>query len=177
MKKWIEKNTFINNKAKELRCDIPKSERWFICELSKAQIGIKFKNNRKFLGRIPDFISKKHKIIIEVDGNVHDLTSVKLIDKIKDDLYKNNGYTVIRVLAYSNKSFIECLDKINDIVKITPKKKKKKKTKKINNINNSISKLESKVRSEIHKGVPRYKIANKMRISKSIIDKIIKEKL
>jgi very-short-patch-repair endonuclease len=111
--------------ADKLRRNLPKSEKWFLDELNKRKIEIPdLKSNEVFGLYIPDFIVHDLRLIIEIDGSIHEMEEIKERDKLKDEFYLNNGYKVIRVIAYSDESLIECLSSILD--SIDAKKKSKK---------------------------------------------------
>jgi len=52
---------------------------------------------------IADFICLEHKIIIEVDGSIHDIPEVLLLDRHKEKLLENRWY---RVLRFTNKRIL-----------------------------------------------------------------------
>ena len=181
--KWVPKSKYVKQKAKELRQNKPRSEVWFLTLLAKERLDIKFKNNIPFQGKIPDFICKKHKLIIEVDGSVHKKEEVIEKDKVKDSIFKGVGYDVIRVEAYCENSFKRCISILKNEYRIgtkRPKNKKIKKSKKINksklkNNHKNISRDEliNYIKYELGLGTTRVKIARKLQISKTIIDAAI----
>lgn len=121
----INKRIPINEFARNLNKKLPKSELWFINELSKSKIIIKFSRNKPLEYYIPDLINKQYKIIIEVDGNIHDSKEIQLKDKKKDKFYKAKGYLVIRVKAYDSEEFNKCLSIIKSRIKKRSKQVKK----------------------------------------------------
>ena len=46
---------------------------------------------------IPDFICYKNKIIIEVDGSVHNLKEVYILDKVKERYLQKQWFKIIRI--------------------------------------------------------------------------------
>lgn len=48
-------------------------------------------------GWIVDILFTKERVVIEVDGSVHDRPEVKERDKIKQESLERNGYRVVRV--------------------------------------------------------------------------------
>lgn len=101
--------------GKQLNQSRPKSETWFIGEMKKADLRFPFEENVTFAGFIPDFISKHYKVIVEVDGSIHELEEIKKKDESKDKRYKSLGYTVIRVKAYDKESLEKALKKLKEI--------------------------------------------------------------
>lgn len=57
------------------------------------------------LGYVPDFAHNLLKIIIEVDGTVHNTTAGKRRDARRDNIFRLNGYSVLR---FSNAQVIYC---------------------------------------------------------------------
>ncbi len=116
----LTKKSFLKKVAKRLNDDLPKSEKWFLNKYKKSGINIRFISNSPFLGYIPDLINKEFKIIIEVDGSIHENDDVKKKDIEKDIKYKKHGFTVIRVIAYNEESY---LDALKTLKQFEPKKK------------------------------------------------------
>jgi very-short-patch-repair endonuclease len=48
-------------------------------------------------GWIVDFLFTKERVVIEVDGSVHDRPEVKARDRVKQESLERNGYRVVRV--------------------------------------------------------------------------------
>jgi len=90
--------------AKSLCDNLPKSEQWFLDQLSERNIRVELKSNVPIFGYIPDFINKEYKFVIEVDGSIHNLPEIKAKDKKKDAAYKRAKYKVFRVVAYDKQS-------------------------------------------------------------------------
>ncbi|MDC0506207.1 DUF559 domain-containing protein [Candidatus Gracilibacteria bacterium] len=45
---------------------------------------------------IPDFVCKTHKLIVELDGSIHDLDEIYQLDNVKQELLEAQGYKVLR---------------------------------------------------------------------------------
>ncbi|MDD2871961.1 MAG: DUF559 domain-containing protein, partial [Candidatus Gracilibacteria bacterium] len=60
---------------------------------------------------IPDFYCHEMKIILEIEGSVHNLKEIYLLDKYKKELLNNKGYKVIRIKNEDIKN------NINDVLK------------------------------------------------------------
>lgn len=110
--------------ADKLRANLPKSEKWFLDELKRRGIDLPdLKSNEVFGLYIPDFILHDLRLIIEIDGSIHERDDIKKRDEMKDEFYKNNGYKVIRVIAYDDSSFMNCLSDV--LASIDSKNKRK----------------------------------------------------
>ncbi|HYM19663.1 MAG TPA: endonuclease domain-containing protein [Candidatus Kapabacteria bacterium] len=66
---------------------------------SRRVEGIKFRREVPIEGYIADFFCFEHKLIIEVDGDVHDKVDVKQHDEIRQVHLESQGYKVIRFSA------------------------------------------------------------------------------
>ena|GEM_PF-4200021 len=45
---------------------------------------------------LPDFSCKKYKVIVELEGNAHDIEKVYLLDEVKEKLLEADGYKILR---------------------------------------------------------------------------------
>lgn len=112
------KRNWVRTKANELNNNLPKSERWFLKRLKEKGILLKnfdLKPNQELFEKIPDYVSHKYRVIIEIDGSIHELKHVKENDKKKDKLRTKLGYQVIRVKAYNEISLSSCIYKLKDL--------------------------------------------------------------
>lgn len=93
-----------------LNANCPKSEKWFR-ELYMAHFYSKMDEfNKPFKSKyIPDVLNIVFNYVIEIDGSLHETPEQKEKDRIKDEFYKSHGYTVIRIQAYNNNSYIEAI--------------------------------------------------------------------
>lgn len=98
--------------ALKLNENMPKSEVWFLKEVEKINITLYFTQNQPFGRYIPDFINKTYKIIIEIDGSIHNTKAQREKDAKKDRFYKGRGYDVIRIVAYDDYSLKKGIDKL-----------------------------------------------------------------
>jgi len=58
---------------------------------------------------IPDFISKEQKLIIEVDGSIHNLEEIYLLDLEKEKILKDLWYKILR---FRNEEIYNNIDKV-----------------------------------------------------------------
>jgi very-short-patch-repair endonuclease len=58
---------------------------------------------------IPDFLSNEHKLIIELDWNIHDRKDIYLLDLEKEKLLLNLWYKVIR---FKNEEIFQNLESV-----------------------------------------------------------------
>lgn len=93
----------------------PKSELWFLEQIKKHDLRFPFEENITFGGYIPDFINKHYKVIVEVDGSIHNLDKIKKKDIKKTKKYNQLGYEVIRVIAYDDISLKNAINRLKEI--------------------------------------------------------------
>lgn len=93
----------------------PKSELWFLEQIKKHDLRFPFEENITFGGYIPDFINKHYKVIVEVDGSIHNLEKIKKKDIKKTKKYNQLGYEVIRVIAYDDTSLKNAINRLREI--------------------------------------------------------------
>ena len=102
--------------SKHLESNIPKSEIWFRDLYSKHYQAESDRFNVPLHSRyIPDVTNIVFKYIIEIDGSVHNTPEQQAADKVKDDYYKDKGFTVIRIKAYCEDSYIQAIVKLFDL--------------------------------------------------------------
>ena len=98
-----------------------KTEKIFWNEIRNQKIGIKFRRQMPLvIGRynfIPDFYSADKKLIIEIDGGIHDLPENKEYDSLKDEILIEAGYKVLR---FKNEEILNNLESVIKIIKTTP---------------------------------------------------------
>lgn len=84
-------------RAKELRKNMTQAESilWFYLKQNYA--GFKFRRQHPIGIYIADFYCHKRKLIIELDGNVHDRVDVKNNDEIRQRNIEESGIKVIRI--------------------------------------------------------------------------------
>lgn len=113
-----EKAKWVRNRANELRVNVPKSEQWFISILIKHKLDHLFINNKSLLGKyIGDFVHKSIKLVIEIDGKVHDSKKVVTKDYVRQLELEQQGYKIIRVKAYDELGAKMVIDRIKTILK------------------------------------------------------------
>jgi very-short-patch-repair endonuclease len=84
--------------ANRLRKEMTKAEAclWkYVLRASKLK-GYPFRRQRPVLNYIADFMCKELMLIIEVDGNIHEVPEVMIKDKIRQQALEETGFTVLR---------------------------------------------------------------------------------
>ncbi len=86
--------------ARLLRKRMTKSEKMLWQELRNKKLGFKFHRQMPFVFEnyhfIADFYCSKRKLIIELDGEIHNDLEIKEYDKFRTEAFEIAGYQVIR---------------------------------------------------------------------------------
>jgi very-short-patch-repair endonuclease len=93
--------------AKQLRKNPTHSESivWF--ELREKKLGVRFHRQRVMFGYIVDFWCPREKIVLEIDGPIHD--SQKELDNKRDEIFLKHG---IKVLRFKNEDVLNNLSEV-----------------------------------------------------------------
>jgi len=103
-------NSFTFQKAEELRKHMTKAELILWEELrNKKLLGLKFRRQHPISRFIADFYCHKHKLVIELDGEIHLKNYVAINDKKREDEIKSLGITVLR---FKNNEIINHLESV-----------------------------------------------------------------
>ena len=92
------------DKAKEMRHEPTKAENALWECLRNRKIDYKIRRQHIVNGFIPDFICIDKKVIIEVDGEIHNTKEQKEHDKFRTEVLNSNGFFVIR---FTNEEVLE----------------------------------------------------------------------
>jgi cyclase len=114
----MEQNMFfgasklIFENAKALRKNMTDAENILWGYLKAKPNGFKFRRQHPLGIYIADFYCHKLKLVIELDGSIHDNDDVKLNDEIRQKLIEEDGITVVR---FKNE---EVMNNIQNVLKI-----------------------------------------------------------
>lgn len=110
----IHNNIILKDRRTELRRKETTTEKilWFYLRSNK--LGVKFKRQHSVGGYILDFYCSEKKLIVELDGEVHNTKEAQEYDKVRDKFFKELGYATLRFLNREIENDIdEVLDKIS----------------------------------------------------------------
>jgi len=105
------KRTIFQN-ACELRKEMTPAEKILWSRLNKSQLGVRFKAQQPIDIFIADFYCHKHKLIVEVDGEIHE--SQKEYDENRTAELERFDLTVIR---FTNEEVFKDIDKVVEEIK------------------------------------------------------------
>jgi imidazole glycerol-phosphate synthase subunit HisF len=87
-------------RAEELRKNQTEDEKLLWLHLKRGQLGVRFKRQHPIWMYIADFYCHELKLVIEVDGSIHNVKEVIENDMIRQDDIVSFG---IRVIRFTNK--------------------------------------------------------------------------
>lgn len=139
----LSKPAWIEEKAKELNKELPRSEKWFREKIKDEwfyrKMGFEF--NKPMFGRfIYDLFSTKYRLCIEVDGSAHDNPTQQQKDAFKTELTISKGFSIIRVQAYNDESYAAAIRLIEKLIENHGSKTYKTETQ--SNFNDTLNSLE-----------------------------------
>ena len=91
-------------RAKELRRDMTPAEKILWNELRANKLGVHFRRQQIIAGFIVDFYCHKSALVIEVDGNIHDLQQHE--DASREKVLREMG---LRIVRFKNDEIIQNL--------------------------------------------------------------------
>ncbi|KKT96755.1 MAG: Leucine-tRNA ligase [Parcubacteria group bacterium GW2011_GWA2_45_15] len=104
LQKFVDRRRELRNRATE-------EENILWSELRNGKLGYRFRRQHSFGGYILDFYCAKKRLIIEIDGGIHESVSNKEYDEVRDKYFKELDYKVLR---FKNNDVKNCL---NEVVK------------------------------------------------------------
>lgn len=101
--------------AKELRKTQTETEKVLWSKLNKNQIlGLQFRRQHPIDKFIVDFFCAKIKLVVEIDGSIHDIPEYQNHDLGRTDILNDFGITVVR---FTNEQIINEIDYIVNQIK------------------------------------------------------------
>jgi very-short-patch-repair endonuclease len=94
--------------ARELRKNETVAEKALWSRLNRNQVlGLQFRRQHPINMFIADFFCPKIKLVIEVDGSIHEIPEYKTHDNGRSDFLNDHGITVIR---FTNEQIVQEID-------------------------------------------------------------------
>src|SRR3989338_11445231 len=114
MHQLVHNNKILEGRRKELRKNQTKAEEMLWWYLRGQKLGVKFKRQHSIGGYILDFYCPEKKLIIELDGEIHNTKEAKEYDAVRDKYFKELGYKVLR---FKNRELENDTEKVLDRIK------------------------------------------------------------
>lgn len=94
-------------RAKVLRSNMTRAERLLFDQISKGQLGVRFKAQHPIANYIVDFYCHKAKLVVELDGDLHFNEEAQLLDDIRTkELQKLD----LRVVRFTNEEVFKDME-------------------------------------------------------------------
>ena len=106
---------FLFEKARELRLHETPAERVLWSKLSRKQLGVRFRRQHPVVDYIVDFYCHSLKIVIEVDGPIHETKENTAYDKIRSEELQSFQ---IRVLRFTNQEVLNNIDEVIEKIRL-----------------------------------------------------------
>ena len=106
---FLGASNLIFENATQLKRNMTLAETILWGHLKGSQLGVKFRRQHPLGIYIADFYCHQHKIVIELDGSIHDLPEIALADAQRQRDIENNG---IKVLRFKNEEIFNQLEKV-----------------------------------------------------------------
>ena len=114
--RWNTANPYIyqlvKDKRKLMRDNMTPAEQVLWEYIKGEKLGVKFRRQHVIYSYIPDFFSLSCKLIIEVDGKIHDFQ--KALDDDRTKFFNEKGYRLIR---FSNEEVLKDIDSVIEEIK------------------------------------------------------------
>jgi cyclase len=95
--------------AKELRKNMTEAEKFLWNYLKTGIDGLKFRRQHALGNYIADFYSHPIKLVIELDGKIHEKPEVKILDEQRENDLRIWGYEIIR---FTNEELFRDTEKV-----------------------------------------------------------------
>ena len=123
MMKYVKKTMHLGAKpstfrnAAYLRRHLTRAEEILWKRLRNNQIeGVHFRRQHPFSAYVPDFYAHAVKLVIEVDGSIHEEKSVKFSDADREEILQLFGLFILR---YTNEEVYNSLDDVVEDIRLT----------------------------------------------------------
>jgi len=102
-------------RAAELRRNMTGAEKFLWEELRNKRLsGLTFRRQRPINQFIADFFCHKAKLVIEIDGSIHDIDEYKIKDKGREDEFEKFG---IKTIRFTNEDVFQNMRKVIEIIR------------------------------------------------------------
>jgi cyclase len=114
-KMFYKAGPLIFTNAKELRSNLTHAETLLWGYLRTKPLGYKFRRQHPIGVYIADFYCHKLKLVIEVDGSIHNQQEVKENDRLRQRIIEEEGVKVIR---FTNRQIENALEEVIKLIQL-----------------------------------------------------------
>lgn len=100
--------------AKLLRVNETEAEKLLWSKLSNKQLGVKFRRQHPLHDFIADFYCHSHRLVIEVDGGIHNTVENRAYDELRSETFTSFG---IQVMRFTNNDVIDHTENVIKSIK------------------------------------------------------------
>ncbi len=103
--------------ARSMRKEMTEAERILWNELKNRKLnGLKFRRQHPIHYYIADFYCHEKKLIIEVDGGIHENEEIRIHDENRSAEFDKMGITVLR---FMNEKILHSLNEVIEVIRLT----------------------------------------------------------
>lgn len=113
-KMFFGASSLIFKNAEQLRSNMTDAEMLLWGHINGNQLGVKFRRQHPLGIYIADFYCHQHKLVIEIDGRIHDLPDVAVNDIRRQSDIEGDG---IKVLRFTNDEIFNQIQKVLNTIK------------------------------------------------------------
>lgn len=100
--------------AKLLRVNETEEEKLLWSKLSNKQLGVKFRRQHPLHDFIADLYCHSHRLVIEVDGGIHNTVENRAYDELRSETFTSFGIQVVR---FTNNDVIDHTENVIKSIK------------------------------------------------------------
>ncbi len=104
-------NKIMKLRRKELRNNMTHAEVLLWMKLKSSALGFKFRRQTSIGSYVVDFYCPSAKLVIELDGSVHDSEEARIYDSLRQRIIEQVG---LKVLRFTNDEILDSLDAVLD---------------------------------------------------------------
>jgi cyclase len=113
-KMFLGANHLIFKNAASLRNNMTQAEMVLWGHLKGSQLGVKFRRQHPLGIYIADFYCHQHKLVIELDGSIHEQPDIKLYDIERSEILELDG---IRIIRFKNEQVFGQIEEVLNTIK------------------------------------------------------------
>ena len=104
---FLGASPYLFENAKRLRSQETEAEKFLWSKLSNKQLGVKFRRQHPIYSYVADFYCHAYKLVIEVDGPIHNSAENIAYDKIRTQAFQE---FIIEVIRFTNDEVLKNMD-------------------------------------------------------------------
>ena len=110
-KRWFES---LKTYSRENRKNQTEAEKLLWNLLRNNNLGVKFRRQHAIQSFIADFVCISHNLVIEVDGEIHNVDEQREYDLYREELLADNGFGILR---FTNEDILNDIDSVISTIK------------------------------------------------------------